>query len=231
MKSNDFLKKKNLNKEKKHVEKKETHEQAQTSLEETNKLNKLQEDYKKCCTDLEQTSQKIQQLNEEIQQWRIKYEKFAHQLESDFLDKLNKIDASMKKNLNAEKERIHNETQIKIHNEIANIFKNIAEQVLNTSQSALVLPEQASNETRNYARGFQMLIDNLMKVMENKGLSIIYPKVNDPFDPKIHNAISIVNQPDAPEEGVIIEVLTPQYKLNEKIISYSKVKVAIKGKN
>ena len=76
-----------------------------------------------------------------------------------------------------------------------------------------------------------MLIDNLMKVMENKGLSIIYPKVNDPFDPKIHNAISIVNQPDAPEEGVIIEVLTPQYKLNEKIISYSKVKVAIKGKN
>jgi molecular chaperone GrpE len=61
--------------------------------------------------------------------------------------------------------------------------------------------------------------------MKNQGVERLDVKPGDEFDPNIHEAISQEPNPDF-EEGQIIDVVQPGYKIADRIIRPAMVRVA-----
>jgi len=70
-------------------------------------------------------------------------------------------------------------------------------------------------------QGMEMIYTQLYTVLSDEGLEKIEP-INEPFNPVEHEAI-MVETGKGPE--IIIEVFRPGYKLKDKIIRHSKVKI------
>ena len=69
--------------------------------------------------------------------------------------------------------------------------------------------------------GFLMIENQLLNAFSSLGVEKI-EAVGKPFDPKLHNALALQNNPDA-EDDIVLEEYQAGYKLNEKIIRYSQV--------
>ena len=69
-----------------------------------------------------------------------------------------------------------------------------------------------------------MTRNELWKVLENEGLSEI-PSDNEEFDPNFHQAF-MTEESDEVEENHIIETFQKGYKLKDKVIRPSMVKVS-----
>jgi len=79
--------------------------------------------------------------------------------------------------------------------------------------------ETAKEETE-LVTGLRGIRQNLMKVLEENGLTEISTKCR--FDPNVHEALCTI---ESDTEGEIAEVFQKGYRLNDKIIRYPKVKV------
>jgi|DewCreStandDraft_5_1066085.scaffolds.fasta_scaffold00578_18 molecular chaperone GrpE len=76
----------------------------------------------------------------------------------------------------------------------------------------------------NWAEGIALIYRKLWQVLEAEGLKKIEP-VGGKFDPWEHEAVAS-EETDAAEEGQILEVLRPGYKLDHRVIRPAQVKVA-----
>jgi len=83
-----------------------------------------------------------------------------------------------------------------------------------------------SGKSNDLHEGVQMIHQNLKKILEGEGLEEI-PAQGEKFDPYQHEAL-MAEAHDEFENGAIIEELCKGYKLNSKVIKYSKVKVCKK---
>ncbi|MGV3041435.1 nucleotide exchange factor GrpE [Staphylococcus rostri] len=72
-------------------------------------------------------------------------------------------------------------------------------------------------------KGVQMVYDSLIKVLEDNGLERIQAK-GEQFDPNFHQAVIQDDNPDF-ESGAITEELQSGYKLKERVLRASMVKV------
>ena len=75
-------------------------------------------------------------------------------------------------------------------------------------------------------KGLELIYNDLWGILEKCGLSAI-PTEGQPFDPFLHEAV-MQEESDKYDDGIIIEELQRGYKLHDKIIRHSKVKVAKK---
>ncbi len=82
--------------------------------------------------------------------------------------------------------------------------------------------EHADGEN-DFVIGVRGIRQNLMKALESKGLSEI--PTDGKFDPNCHEALCVV---EADEDGDIAEVFQKGYRLGNKVLRYSKVKVTKK---
>lgn len=73
----------------------------------------------------------------------------------------------------------------------------------------------------NDDKGVKMIYSELYSIMEREGLSVIADEKK--FNPEFHE---VLIQEDGEEDGIIIETLQKGYKLNDKVIRASKVKVS-----
>ena len=80
-----------------------------------------------------------------------------------------------------------------------------------------------AKEENDFVIGVRGIRQNLMKVLESKGLTEI--PTNGKFDPNCHEALCIV---EADTDGDIAEVFQKGYRLGNKVLRYSKVKVTKK---
>ncbi len=80
-----------------------------------------------------------------------------------------------------------------------------------------------SKEARNLCQGVEMIYKQLWSVLEQRGLEEI-EALNKPFDPNLHEAVERVYQEDKPAE-MVVEVLQKGFKVGEKILRPSMVKV------
>ncbi len=80
-----------------------------------------------------------------------------------------------------------------------------------------------SKEARNLCRGVEMIYKQLWDVLEKRGLEEI-EALNQPFDPNFHEAVERVNYEDKPAE-MVVEVLQKGFKLGDKVLRPSMVKV------
>jgi molecular chaperone GrpE len=82
-----------------------------------------------------------------------------------------------------------------------------------------------SQEVESWVSGIELIHQKLMNQMKNLGVERLDIKPGDEFDPNIHEAITQEENPDF-EEGQIIDVIQPGYKISTRIIRPAMVRVA-----
>ena len=73
--------------------------------------------------------------------------------------------------------------------------------------------------------GVQHIYSQLRGVLERHGVTLIEPKVGEPFDPKGHQSIGVVAVAERERDHTIIEVLQKGYALHGTTLEPAKVKV------
>lgn len=81
----------------------------------------------------------------------------------------------------------------------------------------------STDEDTDLVKGIKGIRYNLAKILESNGLSEI--PTDGKFDPAVHEALCIVN---GEEDGNIAEVFQKGYRMNDRVVRYSKVKVTKK---
>jgi molecular chaperone GrpE len=95
--------------------------------------------------------------------------------------------------------------------------------VLDNFQRALQTGGEGA-ESGSFAKGVDMIYRQLNQVLEAEGLMQM-EVVGQPFDPELHQAIMQVASEDH-DEGTVVEVIQPGYKLKDKVIRPAMVKVS-----
>jgi len=75
-----------------------------------------------------------------------------------------------------------------------------------------------------WSNGIQLIQQKLANVLKSEGLELITAEDNE-FDPNMHEAISLEEHPEI-ESGKIIEIVQQGYKIGERVVRPSRVRVA-----
>lgn len=96
--------------------------------------------------------------------------------------------------------------------------------VLDNFDLALTQPAP-DDASRKILEGVNVIRAELLRVLENHGVTILHPKANDEFDPNRHSAIT-----QQPGEGVlpghVSATFQPGYAMGDRVIRSAKVAVA-----
>ncbi len=86
------------------------------------------------------------------------------------------------------------------------------------------LKTEVPEEAKQYTAGYEMIYGILMKILEENGVEEI-KALGETFDPQLHNAVMHVED-DQLGPNVIAEVFEKGYRMGDRILRYSIVKVA-----
>jgi molecular chaperone GrpE len=103
---------------------------------------------------------------------------------------------------------------------ILKIFLNAADDLERALRS-----KPKGKEVASWINGIELIHQKLMNQMKNQGIERMDVKPGDEFDPNIHEAITQEDHPDF-EDGQIIEVIQPGYRISDRIIRPAMVRVA-----
>lgn len=95
---------------------------------------------------------------------------------------------------------------------------------LDSFEKALEFAESMSDEVKNWAIGFEMLLNQFKQVLSNHGVEA-YHSMGKPFDPHLHEAVEMVESSEYPP-GIVVEECIRGYKVGDKPIRVARVKVA-----
>ena len=123
------------------------------------------------------------------------------------------------------KKRLMQEKKDLIAYSVSNVVEDMLGPIDNL-ENALGFTGGLSDELKNWAVGFKMILEQFKTALENQGI-YSYDSKGKPFDPHLHEAIEMVETDDY-EEGTILEELLKGYKQDKRIIRVAKVKVAKK---
>ena len=84
------------------------------------------------------------------------------------------------------------------------------------------LKQETADEA--YAKGVQMIMTQLKNVLEKLGIEEI-PAQGETFDPNVHNAVMQIDDEEL-GENVVAEVFQAGFRIGDKVIRHSMVKVA-----
>jgi molecular chaperone GrpE len=87
---------------------------------------------------------------------------------------------------------------------------------------------QSADSAQPLIEGVQMTLKKLRKVLEQEGVSPIECEAGKVFNPACHHAVSAAERDDV-EECVVVEEVRKGYKMKDKVIRPSIVKVAVKS--
>lgn len=94
---------------------------------------------------------------------------------------------------------------------------------LDSFEKALQFAESMSPEVKNWAIGFEMLLNQFKQILSGQGVQE-YHSVGKPFDPHYHEAVEMVVSDEYPA-GVVIEEFVRGYKIGDRPIRVARVKV------
>jgi molecular chaperone GrpE len=138
--------------------------------------------------------------------------KTAEEAESERYMRLMAEFQNFKKRVAKEKSDIHAYANEKIVGDILPVLDNF--------ERAL---DAEGGDLEAYAKGMQLIFEQLKKALENAGLEEI-KAMDEEFDPNVHNAVMTDNLEEK-EDGTITKVLQKGYKLKDKVIRPSMVAV------
>jgi molecular chaperone GrpE len=97
-------------------------------------------------------------------------------------------------------------------------------QPLDHMENALKFLEQSSDEVRNWATGFEMILGHFKEALSSQGI-IEFDSKGQAFDPHRHEAVEAIETSDLPE-GVVMEELHKGYEMEGRVLRPAKVKVS-----
>jgi molecular chaperone GrpE len=121
------------------------------------------------------------------------------------------------------RKRMQKERQEMTQYAIGNIVLDFLQPIDNL-ENALRFANQMSEEVRNWALGFQMILTQFKDALANNGIVCMESK-GSAFDPHKHEAVEMIETTEYPE-GVIVEECTRGYIMGERTIRPARVKVA-----
>ena len=74
--------------------------------------------------------------------------------------------------------------------------------------------------------GVKLIYNKLMKILEQKGLKAMDAK-GEKFDEAMHEAVTQIPAPAPEQKGLVVDVVEKGYYLNDKVLRYAKVVVAV----
>jgi molecular chaperone GrpE len=95
--------------------------------------------------------------------------------------------------------------------------------VLDAFERALAAHDDPAYE--DYRKGFELIYRQLWDAFERQGLNRIEAE-GKTFDPHLHHAVERVESEDH-EDGAVVEVLQPGYRLRDKVLRPATVRVAV----
>ena len=117
------------------------------------------------------------------------------------------------------KKRMHKEKESMYSFILSDIFTALLP-IMDNFEKAIV----AETTDVQYRDGMAMIYNQLLEYLKNQGVTEI-ESLNKTFDPNLHEAV-MHEENDKYGEKEVIEVLRKGYKINEKVIRHSMVKVA-----
>ena len=128
-----------------------------------------------------------------------------------------------------------NDKYLRLYSEYENYRKRTTQEkadlLLNGSREMMkaILPviddfERALAATED--EGVQLIYNKMMKILEQKGLKAMEVK-GEKFDENLHEAITRIPAPEESQKGLVIDVVEKGYYLNDKVLRYAKVVVAL----
>ena len=145
---------------------------------------------------------KILKLEEEVNTWKTDYYKVFADME----------------NL---KRRLEKEHQNSLKFMMQSFIEQLLPVVDNFERSLNV--ENPSEEVETFLKGYQMIFDQFMNILKQNGVEVIEAQGKE-FDPNVHQAVMTANDENY-ESGVVVEELQKGYKLKDRVIRASLVKV------
>lgn len=106
---------------------------------------------------------------------------------------------------------------------ISNIISEYL-QPLDSLENALSYADKMSDEVKNWAIGFQMILSQFKEVLARNGVTPIQA-LGLQFDPHLHEAVETVETNEHPA-GTIVEEFTRGYMMGDRTIRPSRVKVS-----
>lgn len=95
---------------------------------------------------------------------------------------------------------------------------------LDNLENALRFAQDMSDEVRNWAFGFQMILTQFRDVLAQQGITS-FDSLGKSFNPHDHEAVEMVESTTMPED-TIIEESVKGYKMGDRTIRAARVKVA-----
>jgi molecular chaperone GrpE len=103
----------------------------------------------------------------------------------------------------------------------------VKEQAVAATLAGLLPVLDAISQAREHGElsgGFKSVADSLTAALGRLGL-VTYGEKGDPFDPKVHEALTSTYSPDVAED-TCVEILQPGYKVGDRILRPARVAVA-----
>ncbi|MBM3191422.1 MAG: nucleotide exchange factor GrpE [Chlamydiae bacterium] len=152
------------------------------------------------------TCDELVQLQQELQEQKEKYLRSLAEIENT-------------------KKRLQKERQEMVKFAVENVIIDFLEP-LDSLEKALSFTEHMSEETRNWAMGFKMILMQLQNVLSEHDVHP-FDAVGKSFDPHLHEAVETKETEDLPE-GTIVEQFAKGYKTSDRTLRPARVKVAKK---
>ena len=103
---------------------------------------------------------------------------------------------------------------------VLKIFLNVSDDLERALKNK---PENEAAES--WVSGIELICQKLENQMKKQGVERLEVNPGDTFDPNVHEAITQEDNPDF-EEGQIIDVVQPGYRISDRIIRPAMVRVA-----
>ncbi|SPN73622.1 HSP-70 cofactor,heat shock protein GrpE,GrpE [Chlamydia serpentis] len=121
------------------------------------------------------------------------------------------------------RKRLHKERQELMQYALENTLLDFLNPI-ESMEKALGFATQMSDDVKNWALGFNMILNQFKQIFEEKGI-IEYSSIGQKFNPFLHEAVETEETSEVPE-GTILEEFAKGYKIGERPIRVAKVKVA-----
>lgn len=139
--------------------------------------------------------------------------------EENFQDKYFRLLAEMENARKRMQKERHEMTRFAIENVISEILLPI-----DTLENALGFTDQMNEETKNWAKGFEMILTQFKEILSNHNIFAFHSE-GQLFDPHKHEAVETEETQDHPE-GFIIHEFLKGYKSGDRTLRAARVKVA-----
>lgn len=121
------------------------------------------------------------------------------------------------------RKRLQKERQELIQYAIQNLIVDFLNPI-DHMENALEFTQQASDDVKHWALGFQMILNQFKDVLANNGVTIIKAE-GTAFDPHHHEAIEMVETLEHPS-GIVVSQTLKGYRMGERTIRPARVKVS-----